>query len=81
MNKPAEYREHAAQCLMLAKRTAEVRDRVALLAIAERWLELAERVRRNQPGDLADFEALGPSSLSDSGGALRAAVGFSLENP
>ena len=66
MNKPAEYREHAAQCLMLAKRTAEVRDRVALLAIAERWLELAERVRRSKPGDLADVETLATTAARGS---------------
>jgi hypothetical protein len=54
MNKPAEYRENAALCLE-AMRAAEVPEvKESLHALAQRWIDLAERVEhsgsRDAPG-------------------------------
>jgi hypothetical protein len=43
-----EYRRLAAACLDLSKRAAVLADKTRLLAIAEAWLDLAERVARNR---------------------------------
>jgi hypothetical protein len=49
LHKAEEYRNCAAQCLRLAKTAADIDDRTLLLTMAERWLELAERVE-DAPG-------------------------------
>ncbi|SEF15266.1 hypothetical protein SAMN05444161_9234 [Rhizobiales bacterium GAS191] len=43
MDKANEYRECAAQCIRLAKVTDDVRDKALLIAMAERWCDLADR--------------------------------------
>ena len=55
MSSVFEYRRLAAASIDLAKRAVVLADRTRLLLIAEGWLNLAERVRRNsadpQQGD------------------------------
>jgi hypothetical protein len=47
MNKPAEYRENAALCLE-AMRAAEVPEvKESLQTLAQRWIDLAERVEQS----------------------------------
>jgi hypothetical protein len=45
-SKEDSYRAHAAQLVDLASRAATTSDKGRLLAIAEAWLDLADRVRR-----------------------------------
>ena len=47
MSLQIEYRRLAAACLDLAKRAVVQTDKTRLLLIAEAWLDLAERVTRN----------------------------------
>ncbi len=47
MSKEAEYRAFAATCLGIATRTSDTADRTRLLAIAEAWLDLAERASQS----------------------------------
>jgi hypothetical protein len=49
--KEAEYREHAAELLVLAKQTEEQPERETLLRMAEAWLKLADRMK-----ELAEVE-------------------------
>lgn len=44
MSKEDEYRRSAAESLELAGRAASSHDKGRLLALAEKWLDLAERV-------------------------------------
>ena len=44
MLKAEECRGWAAQCLKLAGRTADSRDKALLVAMTERWLALADRI-------------------------------------
>jgi hypothetical protein len=44
MNKAGEYRACAAQCLRLAKTASDIDDRTLLVSMAERWLDLADRL-------------------------------------
>jgi hypothetical protein len=46
MSSEFEYRQLAAACLDLAKRTAVLADKTRLLLIAEAWFDLADRVTR-----------------------------------
>jgi hypothetical protein len=45
MQNPAKFREYAEQCKRLAK-TANAKDRAALLEIAEAWLACAAEADR-----------------------------------
>ena len=45
MQNPAKFREYAEQCKQLAK-TANEKDRAALLEIAEAWLAYAAEAER-----------------------------------
>lgn len=45
MSNVASYRECAAQCLDLSKKTSNRADHDLLVTMAQRWLELAERAR------------------------------------
>jgi hypothetical protein len=45
MQNPAKFREYAEQCKRLAK-TANEKDRAALLEIAEAWLACAAEAER-----------------------------------
>ncbi len=46
MSKEIEYRAFAASCLEMASKTSDGADNTRLLAMAEAWLDLAERARR-----------------------------------
>lgn len=43
LNREAEYRRHAAESMQLVARMADCGERRMLLALAQRWLHLAER--------------------------------------
>jgi hypothetical protein len=46
MSKAERYRKFAASTLDLARRTADAPDKMRLLAMAEAWLDLADRISR-----------------------------------
>jgi hypothetical protein len=46
MSKQDDYRAYAAELLDLASRAASTSDKGRLLAVAEAWLDLADRVHR-----------------------------------
>jgi hypothetical protein len=46
LNKEQEYRRNAAESMRLAACTTDPGDRRLLLALAERWLQLADRRAR-----------------------------------
>jgi len=46
MLKENEYRRHAAQTVALAHRAATTEDKGRLLALADAWLDLADRAQR-----------------------------------
>lgn len=46
VNKQEEYRRFAATCLELANRATELTNKASLLAMAEAWLNLADRISR-----------------------------------
>jgi hypothetical protein len=60
MDNVSEYRECAAQCFSLAKRAAQVMDRALLLAMADRWLKLAEQASQSDPRESAELEYRDP---------------------
>jgi hypothetical protein len=47
MTKEQEYRNKAAEAVQLASRAATSGDKARLLGVAERWLNLADRVHRS----------------------------------
>ena len=52
MSKADQYREHAAACLRLARRTKDDNDKALLLQMAESWRQLADRANlqeQNKP--------------------------------
>jgi hypothetical protein len=65
MNKEREYRARAGACVDLANKASNDDDRKHLLAMAEAWLDLADRVQR--PVSEPDAKLLHP--------ALRAKLG------
>lgn len=40
------YWDYAAQCLVIAQRAANTSDKVALTAMADAWIALAEKAQR-----------------------------------
>jgi hypothetical protein len=44
MDKARQYRDFAAQCMLMASEEPSEGQKVVLLEIAQRWLYLAERV-------------------------------------
>jgi hypothetical protein len=46
MSKEDEYRKNAAETVGLASRAATTQDKGRLLAMAEAWLDLADRAQR-----------------------------------
>ncbi len=44
-----EFREHAAECLRLAQRAANDEDRARLVAMAQAWRELGEKLEADVP--------------------------------
>jgi hypothetical protein len=43
-----EYRKRAADCLTLAQQLSVVRDRAAMVEMAQHWLELAQRAEEQE---------------------------------
>lgn len=48
MNRAGQYRRYAAECLRLATSTDDVREKAALLEMAEQWRQLAERAEMKE---------------------------------
>jgi hypothetical protein len=48
-----DYRRHAAECVRLAQKTQNLRDKALLLTMADSWIRLAEkaakRVQQSSP--------------------------------
>jgi len=44
MPKSDEYRQCAAECVKLAAKATDLHDKALLLAMADRWRDLADRV-------------------------------------
>jgi hypothetical protein len=44
-----EYKSKAAQCLELAQRIGDISSKAMLLEMAQRWIELADRVYHEEP--------------------------------
>ena len=43
-----EYRQHAAECMVLAERLSDLADKARLIDMAQAFLELADRQDRRQ---------------------------------
>jgi len=46
------YRSHAAHCLDLSRDVSDLRRRLALLEMAQVWLDLADQAEKNAATDL-----------------------------
>jgi hypothetical protein len=70
MTKEEDYRENAAETLDLARRAGTLRKKRRLLALVEKWLDLADRAsqltsrlgRKTQPDHPAVVKKLGSGS-------------------
>jgi hypothetical protein len=68
MSKADEYRKNAADTVDLARRTVSMADKSRLLALAESWLDLADRAHRVATRHLrraGDLHPLIRAKLSD----------------
>jgi hypothetical protein len=68
MTKEDDYRRNAAETLELAQRAGTSADKGRLLALTEKWLDLADRTRliaRNQIGRIRNEHPLLRSKLPD----------------
>jgi hypothetical protein len=65
MSKTTEYRDNAAEVMDLANRAGTVDDKGRLLALAQKWLALADRSTRFASGEPQDHPPGGkaPSGL------------------
>jgi hypothetical protein len=52
MTKEQDYRKSAAETVELANHTANSRDKGRRLALAEKWLDLADRARQSADGNV-----------------------------
>lgn len=71
LTKEQEYRRNAAESMRLAARMTDPGDRRLLLALADRWLQLADRrarLRRKAPVRMPEHplvrKRLGPDQIS-----------------
>ncbi len=48
MSRAGQYRRYAAECLRLASSRDDVREKAALLQMAEQWRRLAERAEKEE---------------------------------
>jgi hypothetical protein len=65
--KEDDYRRYAAETVDLASRAKSTSDKGRLLAMAEAWLDLADRAHRlarNNAGRLKEHPSLPPSSAT-----------------
>jgi hypothetical protein len=58
MSKQDEYRKHAADTVGLASRAGSANDKGRLLALAEAWLDLADRAASRQKGKVPELHSL-----------------------
>ena len=68
MSKESDYRRNAAEILELAGRAENSGDKVRLLSLAEKWLDLAERAHalaRNQIGRIRLLHPLVRAKIPD----------------
>ena len=68
MTKESDHRQNAVETVELANKASSTEDKARLLALAEKWLDLADRVHRSVCSRLAKFRDLHPlirSKISD----------------
>jgi hypothetical protein len=64
MSKEDEYRKNAAETVGLASRAATTQDKGRLLAMAEAWLDLADRAASHQTRKVREIPSLIRSKLT-----------------
>jgi hypothetical protein len=47
MRRAEDYRRHAAECVRLAQHSSSPGDKAALIEMAQKWRELADRAEHN----------------------------------
>jgi hypothetical protein len=55
LNRADQFRQHAADCVMIAQQSANPRFRAGLLEMAQKWLELANGPTRDLNAVFGDF--------------------------
>ena len=50
MSRAEDYRRYAAKCLSLAQEISDPSDKAALVQMAQKWRELAQKAEKH-PGD------------------------------
>lgn len=60
----ARYWGYAAQCLIVAQRQDDAGDKLALINMAQAWVNLAEQTEKNTPS-LSAFETPAPQTPKD----------------
>jgi hypothetical protein len=56
MPRPDEYTDNAAQTLLLAQHAANCAEKARLLELAERWLDLADRIATQAKRQVRDAQ-------------------------
>jgi hypothetical protein len=75
MAKKDEYRNHAGTMVRLASHAGSNADKARLLAMAEAWLDLADRVDsliRRQALKVIEFPSIQPGIRTEPGGSREA---------
>jgi hypothetical protein len=62
----ARYWGYAAQCLVVAQRQDNAGDKLALINMAQAWVNLAEQAEKNEPAFVA-YETPAPQRPKDMG--------------
>ena len=65
----SKYRRYAAECLLISDGTTDPQNRISLLAMAQAWLKLAQRVE--QEGSVNPLAQPLPTEASSSAEATR----------
>ncbi len=60
----ARYWGYAAQCLIVAQRQDDAGDKLALINMAQAWVNLAEQTEKNTPS-LSAYETPAPRAPGD----------------
>jgi hypothetical protein len=60
----ARYWGYAAQCLIVAQRQDDAGDKLALINMAQAWVNLAEQTEQNTPS-LSAYETPAPQAPED----------------
>ncbi len=60
----ARYWGYAAQCLIVAQRQDDAGDKLALINMAQAWVNLAEQTEKNTPA-LSAYETPAPRTPED----------------